>query len=234
MPSPEINLDLSATVQQPFTLSSAGSTPNRDKDKYPMDDIKDLTPCILMFVKGRTSRTIEVVEATVMTSRIQHGRPIPAECAVVKVTTFREGREFEDLDYPDEDEGIEKLIDAKGTSILWPRKDIIVKTCSSPIVSPQSTEAGGTPTSNMPKPTQISHPSVTPPLAQNAQGPAKESQVPELQDNMEHRMPSPTRDPKLQESTGIRLPSLVKESQGPNLQDNRKCRPPSPARDSEL
>jgi hypothetical protein len=118
MPSPETNLDLGATVQQPFTLSSAGSTPNRDKDKYPMDDIKDPTPCTLMFVKGRTSRIIEVVEATVMTSHIQHGRPIPVECAVVEVTTFREGREFEDLDYPDEDEGIEKLIAAKGTFIL--------------------------------------------------------------------------------------------------------------------
>jgi hypothetical protein len=34
------------------------------------------------------------------------------------VTTIREGHEFEDLDYPDEDEGIEKLLDAKGTFIL--------------------------------------------------------------------------------------------------------------------
>jgi hypothetical protein len=31
---------------------------------------------------------------------------------VVKVTTIREGREFEDLDYPDKEEGIEKLKDA--------------------------------------------------------------------------------------------------------------------------
>jgi hypothetical protein len=36
----------------------------------------------------------------------------------VEVTTIREGHEFEDLNYPDEDEGIEKLIDAKGTFIL--------------------------------------------------------------------------------------------------------------------
>jgi hypothetical protein len=54
MPSPEINLDLGATVQQSFGLSSADSTPNKDKDKYPMDDIKDHTPCTLMHVKGRT------------------------------------------------------------------------------------------------------------------------------------------------------------------------------------
>jgi hypothetical protein len=61
MPILEINLDPGATVQQPFASSSAGSAPNRDKDMYPVDDIKDPTPCTLMYVKGRTSRTIEVV-----------------------------------------------------------------------------------------------------------------------------------------------------------------------------
>jgi hypothetical protein len=177
---------------------------------YPVDDIKDPTPCILMYVKGRTSKTTEVAEATVMPSRIHHGRPIPAECAVVEVTMIKEGREFEDLDYLDEDEGIEKLVDAKGTFILWPRKDIIVKTRSSLIVSPRSIEARGIPTSNMSKPAQISHPLVTPPLAQNTQDPAKESQVPELQDSSERRPPSPGRDPELQESMGRMPPSPVK------------------------
>jgi hypothetical protein len=57
---------------------------------------------------------------------------------VVEVTTIREGRDFEDLEYPDEEVGIEKLKDAKGNSILWPRKDIILKTHSSPFVSLQS------------------------------------------------------------------------------------------------
>jgi hypothetical protein len=41
---------------------------------------------------------------------------------------------FEDLDYLDEEEGIEKLKDAKTNFILWPYKDIIIKTCSSLIV----------------------------------------------------------------------------------------------------
>jgi hypothetical protein len=139
VPSPEINLDLGATVQQPFALSSIDSAPNRDKDRYHVDDIKDPTPCTLMNVKSRTSRTIEVVKAIVMPNHVHHGRPIQAECVVVEVTTIREGHVFEDLDYPDEDEGIEKLVDAKGTFILSPRKDIIVKTRSSPIVSPRST-----------------------------------------------------------------------------------------------
>jgi hypothetical protein len=141
MPILEINLDLGATIQ-PFAPSSVDSACNKDKDKYPMDDMKDPTPCTLMYVKGRTSRTIEVAEATVMPSHILHDWPIPAECAVVEVTMIRNDREFEDLNYPDEDEVIEKLVDAKGTFILWPRKDIIVKTPSSPIVSPRSTEVG--------------------------------------------------------------------------------------------
>jgi hypothetical protein len=93
-----------------------------------VDDIKDPTPYTLMYVKGRTSRTIEVAEATVMPSRILHGWPIPTEYAVVEVTMIREGHESENLEYPDEDEGIEKLVDPKGTFILWPHKDIIVKT----------------------------------------------------------------------------------------------------------
>jgi N12 class adenine-specific DNA methylase len=55
---------------------------------------------------------------------------------VVEVTTIREGHEFEVLDYLDEEEGIEKLKDAKGNFIRWPYKDIIIKTRSSSIVSP--------------------------------------------------------------------------------------------------
>jgi hypothetical protein len=72
---PEINLNLGATVQ-PFSLSSVSSA--RNMDKYPVDDIKDPTPCTLMYVKGRTARTIVDAEATMMPSRILHGRPVPA------------------------------------------------------------------------------------------------------------------------------------------------------------
>jgi hypothetical protein len=117
--SPNASTYISSANPLPLSFcETVGSTPNRDKDKYLVDDIKDPTPCTLMYVKGRISRTIEVAEATVMPSRILHGRPVPTECAVVEVTTNREGREFEDLDYPDKDEGIEKLVDAKGTFIL--------------------------------------------------------------------------------------------------------------------
>jgi hypothetical protein len=95
-------------------LSSAGSAP--DQQKYLVDDINEPTPCTLLYVKGRTLRTIEVADAIMMTTRIMHGQPIPSECAMVEVTTIREGREFDDLDYPDGEEGIEKLKDAKENS----------------------------------------------------------------------------------------------------------------------
>jgi hypothetical protein len=77
-----------ATVQ-PFAPSNADSTLNKDKDKYPVDDIMDLTPCTLIYVKDRTSRTIKVAQATVMPRCILHGRPISVECAMVEVTTIR-------------------------------------------------------------------------------------------------------------------------------------------------
>jgi hypothetical protein len=80
-----------------------------------VDDINEPTSCTLLYVKGRT---IEVVDAIMMATRIMHGWPIPSECVVVEVTTIREGHEFEDLDYPYEEEGIEKLKDAKENFIL--------------------------------------------------------------------------------------------------------------------
>jgi hypothetical protein len=83
-----------------------------------VDDINEPTPCTLLYVKGRTLRTIDIVDTIVMATHIMHGQHIPSECTVVKMTTIREGHEFEDLDYPDKDEGIEKLKDAKGNFIL--------------------------------------------------------------------------------------------------------------------
>jgi hypothetical protein len=145
----QVNLEVgTATPQVVLAPSSACSTP--DNQKYHVDDINEPTPCTLLYVKGRTLRTIKVADAIVMTTRIMHGRsgrPISSECAMVEVTMIKEGHEFEDLDYLVEEERIEKLKDAKGNFILWHRKDIIIKTCSSPIISPQSREDEGTPTS---------------------------------------------------------------------------------------
>jgi hypothetical protein len=128
---PEINLDVNGTAQT-FTLSCASFGP--DKKKYPVDDIKEATPCTLLYVKGMTLRTIEVADAIVLPGRIFHSQSVPSECVVVEVATIKEGCEFEDLNYPNEEEGIAKLKDAKGNFTLWPCKDIILKTHSSPIV----------------------------------------------------------------------------------------------------
>jgi hypothetical protein len=103
-----------------------------------------------------------------MATRIMHGQPVPLECAVVKVTTIREGCEFEDLDYLDEEEGIKKFKDAKGNFIIWPHKDIILKTRSTPIVSPHSREDESPPTSQntIRSTTRFTHPSQNPPSTQ--------------------------------------------------------------------
>jgi hypothetical protein len=143
---PQINLEVDTAMPQVVpSLSSVDSTPNNQK--YPTDDINETTPCTLLYVRGRMLRTIEVADTIVMATHIMHGWPIPSECTVVKVTTIRQGHEFENLDNPDKEGGIEKLDYAKGNFILWPRTDIIIKTHSSPIVSPQSKEDEGTLTS---------------------------------------------------------------------------------------
>jgi hypothetical protein len=93
---PQINLEVdTATPQVVIALSSAGSTP--DNQKYPMDDINEPTPYTLLYVKGRTLRTIEVADGIAMATLIMHGRLGQSECAVVEVTTIREGHEFEVL-----------------------------------------------------------------------------------------------------------------------------------------
>jgi hypothetical protein len=146
---------------------------------------------------------------------------------VVKVTTIREGHEYKDLDYPDEGEGIQKLVDAKGYFILWPRKDIIVKTHSSLIVLQWSIEVWDTRTSNMSKPAQNSHTSATPP-------PAQDCQDLELQESMGRRPPSPPpRDKDLQDSTELR--PISPPAQVPELQDTMEKRLASPcAKDKGL
>jgi hypothetical protein len=80
-----------------------------------------------MYVKGKTSKTIEVAKATVMPSRILHGQPVLAECVVVEVTMIREGHEFEDLEYPNEDEGVRNLLMLKGLSFSGPIKILLSK-----------------------------------------------------------------------------------------------------------
>jgi hypothetical protein len=100
--------------------------------------------------------------------------------------------------------GLRNWLMLKGLSFSGPI-DIIVNTRSSLIVLPRSIEADGTPTSNMPKPSQISHPLATPPLAEN-------SQDPELQESTERRLTFPVKEFEGLELQGIKehtLPSLA-------------------------
>jgi hypothetical protein len=123
---PQINLEVSTAMPQVVLApSSVGSALNNQK--YHVDDINEPTPCALLYFKGRTSGIIKVADAIVMATHIMHGRPVLSECAVVEVTTIREGHEFEDLDSPDEEDGTEKMKDAKGNFILRPPKHLIIK-----------------------------------------------------------------------------------------------------------
>jgi hypothetical protein len=115
---PQINLDIDiAPPRVVIAPSSAGSDPNHQK--YRVDDINEPTPCTLLYVKGRMLRTIEGADTIVMATCIMHGLPVPSECVVIKVTTIREGCEFEDLDSPNKKEGVKML---KGISSYGPVK----------------------------------------------------------------------------------------------------------------
>jgi hypothetical protein len=70
-----------------------------------------------------TSRKAHLAHySIVMPNHIMHGWPVPSECAVIEVTMIREGREFEDIAYPNEEQGIEKLKDTTGNFIPCPVK----------------------------------------------------------------------------------------------------------------
>jgi hypothetical protein len=78
---PQINLEVGIAMPQVVTTpSSAGSA--FDNQKYHVDDINELPPCTLLFVKFRTLRTIDVADATVMATRIMHGWPVPSRQSV--------------------------------------------------------------------------------------------------------------------------------------------------------
>jgi hypothetical protein len=109
---PQINLDISTALPQVVLApNSASSAP--DHQKYPMDNINEPTPCTLLYVKGRTLMTIVVADAIVMATHIMLGWPILSECVVVEVTMIIEGHEFEDHEYPNKEQRIEKLKDSK-------------------------------------------------------------------------------------------------------------------------
>jgi hypothetical protein len=100
--------------------------------------------------------------------------------------------------------GLRNWLMLKGLSFSGLAKILLSKLIHRRLFCHGAQKLGGTPTLNMPKPAQISHPLVTS-LAQNSQ------------------------DPELQESTERRPTSLAKESEGPELQGIKERTLPSPA-----
>jgi hypothetical protein len=95
------------TTTQPLPpLSSVGSM----VAKYPMDSIIEDTPCWLHVPIGRKGRIVNVAEGIAMVSHTLHHAPIPSDCVKVQVLKVVEDQYLDTkLDYPNEDEGIEKL-----------------------------------------------------------------------------------------------------------------------------
>ncbi|GJN04913.1 hypothetical protein PR202_ga22497 [Eleusine coracana subsp. coracana] len=112
-------------------LSSHGSV--ADTNKYPVNDITENTPCSLhMTLSKRGNTLVKVADGIVIPGRTFHNVTIPHECARVQIVKVDENYLSCDLDYPDEDEGIETLEDVVNHFILWPRREIVIHTIPSP------------------------------------------------------------------------------------------------------
>jgi predicted metal-binding protein len=113
--TPQINLDIGTG----FTLSSADSAPDNQKTIW----MTSMThPFTLLYVKGKTLRTIEVADAIVMATCIMHGGPVLSECVVAEVTTIREGHEFKTLTIQMKRRGLRSRKMLKGISSYGPVK----------------------------------------------------------------------------------------------------------------
>ena len=108
--------------------SSHGSV--LDCGKYPVDDITENTPCTLHMTLGKRGKTLmKVEEGIAMPGHTFHTVPIPQECARVQIIKVIVDKYLTcEIDYPNEEEGIETLEDAINQFVLWPRPEIIIHT----------------------------------------------------------------------------------------------------------
>jgi hypothetical protein len=111
---------------QAANLSSMGSTTGLGT-WYPVDDITVDMSCRLHIPLGRVrNKTKEVAIGVVMSGRVFHNNPIPAECAKVLV---REITNIGYTDYPLDHvtpEGVKELGQAVNQFILWNRHEIFL------------------------------------------------------------------------------------------------------------
>jgi hypothetical protein len=87
-------------------VSSAAST----VAKYAVDSIIEDTPCWLHVSFRRKGKTVKVAEGIAMVGRTFHNAPIASDCAKVQVIRVIDNQYLDTrLDYPNEDEAIQKL-----------------------------------------------------------------------------------------------------------------------------
>jgi hypothetical protein len=105
-------------------MGSAAST----VAKYVVDNIIEDTPCWLHVPFGMKGKIIKVAEGIAMVGLIFHNAPIASYCAKVQVLRVIDDQYLDTkLDYPNEDEAIEKLQDVVNNFILWNKRDIFLK-----------------------------------------------------------------------------------------------------------
>ncbi|RLM75107.1 hydroxyproline-rich glycoprotein-like [Panicum miliaceum] len=116
---PEFHLGIDPADPPSRPPSSHGFAP--DCGKYPVDDITENTPCTLHMTLGKRGKTLmKVADGIATPERTFHTVPIPQECARVQIIKVDDKYLTCELDYPNEEEGIETLEDAINQFILWP------------------------------------------------------------------------------------------------------------------
>lgn len=105
--------------------------PMPDVPSYPVDDIKEDTPCRLLIPVRRTGKTIQVATGRAMPGRRFHCQDIPDDYAKVEVRTVNEDHRMYEIDFPTP-EDIVYLGDAVDQIILWHKKDIQLGSTDSP------------------------------------------------------------------------------------------------------
>jgi hypothetical protein len=77
---------------------------------YVVDSIIEDTPCWLHVSFRRKGKTVKVAEGIAMVGRTFHNAPIASDCAKVQVIRVIDNQYLDTrLDYPNEDEAIQKL-----------------------------------------------------------------------------------------------------------------------------
>jgi hypothetical protein len=174
--------------------------------KYVVDNIIEDTPCWLHVPFGWKGKIVKVAEGIVMVGRTFHNAPIASDCAKVQVFRVIDDQYLDtELDYPNEDEAIEKLQDVVNNFILWDKRDIFLK--EKVAQSPP-----------MPKTSPLTHDKEVPPLPETQ---PRDKEVPLLLETHPHDKEVMSPPPKTQ-------PNDKEAPPPPETQPHDKEAPPPP------